>query len=46
MTERTPGPITGVQKALRFTKSFLPLVAIAKANSRLSRAIASGAHHF
>jgi SAM-dependent methyltransferase len=46
MTEKTPGKLTFVQKALRLTKTYFPLVALAKANSRLSRALSSGAHHF
>jgi len=46
MSEKTPGQLTFVQKALRMTKSTLPLVGLAKANSRLMRAISSGAHHF
>lgn len=46
MTERTPGEITTVQKILRVAKNITPIVAIAKANSRLSRSIASAAHHF
>lgn len=46
MSERTPGPLRPVQQALRIAKTVLPLVAFAKANSRLSRAAASVAHRF
>jgi SAM-dependent methyltransferase len=46
LTEKTPGQLTFVQKALRVTKRILPVVAVAKANSRFTRALASGAHHF
>lgn len=46
MTERTPGEISRVQKILRVVKNVTPIVAIAKANSRLSRSIASAAHRF
>jgi ubiquinone/menaquinone biosynthesis C-methylase UbiE len=46
LTEKTPGKLTFVQSALRLTKTIFPLVGLAKANSRLTRAIASGAHHF
>ena len=35
-----------VQKALRVTKKILPVLGLAKANSRFTRALASAAHHF
>ena len=46
MTEKTPGKLTPVQSALRFVKTVFPLVGLAKANSRFTRALASGAHRF
>ena len=46
MIERTPGPLTVVQKALRVAKTVLPLVPLARASSRATRAIASGAHYW
>ncbi len=46
MTEKTPGHLTSVQKALRVTKKVFPVLGVARAVSRLTRALASGAHHF
>ena len=46
MSEKTPGQLSFVQSALRVTKTIFPLVGLAKANSRLTRAISSAAHHF
>ena len=46
MTEKTPGQLLPIQKALRVTKRILPVVPVAKATSRFTRALASGAHHF
>ncbi len=46
MTERTPGNLTGVQRALRAVKDHFPLVSIARANSKLTRNIAAAAHRF
>jgi SAM-dependent methyltransferase len=44
--ERTPGDLTTLQKALRLTKKISPLLPLARFNSKLTRRIASGAHHF
>jgi SAM-dependent methyltransferase len=46
MTEQTPGPLLPIQRALRLTKRILPVLPIAKAYSRFTRALASGAHRF
>lgn len=46
MTERTPGQLSAIQKVLRVVKTITPLVAVSRLNSRITRAIASGAHHF
>lgn len=46
MAERTPGKLLFVQKALRVTKNIFPVLSVARAASRMTRALASGAHHF
>jgi SAM-dependent methyltransferase len=46
LTEKTPGHLTFVQKTLRVTKKIVPVVGVARAVSRFTRALASGAHHF
>lgn len=44
--ERTPGQIRPIQRLLRVAKTVTPIVALARLNSRISRSIASAAHHF
>jgi SAM-dependent methyltransferase len=46
VSERTPGKLTFLQSALRASKAVLPLLPLAKLNSKLTRKLASGAHHF
>lgn len=46
MSEETPGYLSPVQKVLRVVKKTTPLLALARANARLSRSIASAAHRF
>jgi SAM-dependent methyltransferase len=46
MTERTPGELSPIQRALRAAKTVTPVVALARLNSRIARSLASAAHHF